>query len=122
MIYMILISNEEFDKYKIDELISYFYNNARTTEQKTFAPIIEEYLRDCLKLDKVLQREVSRQISKDLVLCIEIPINELDDFSTLHIYITSENGRKVKKREEILFNKLYKKYLRTFRGMISRFE
>lgn len=119
---MILIDNKEVTFKEIDDLISFFHQNAFTTSEKKSAVIIEEYLRDCRELDIKLQNEVASKISRNLISIIKIPFDEVDDFSTLELLLMSKNNEEVKKRENLLFNQISKKYLRNFRGLIDRAE
>lgn len=122
MIYMILIDNNEVDDELLDQLILFFHQNAFTSKQKRHAQIFEEYLRNCKAVDAGIQKEVTKKISDDLISVLKVPFDELDDFSTLEFELLSKKGRKIKKREQILYRSLYEKHLTNFDDLISRLE
>lgn len=119
---MILIDNRQFSFDEIDNLISFFHENAFVSSEKKHADILDGYLKDCRKLDTDLQMDVERKISRDLISVVKIPFDEADDFSTLEFELRPKENRKITKREKLLYDRLCKKYLKGFEDLISRVE
>ncbi len=75
------------------------------------------YLDDAFKRTCLLQVAVENNIAKDLIATVVLPYDPYDEDSTIiQFYIDSNDGREVRKREQLLFEGYCDKY---FKGIVS---
>lgn len=84
----------------IDEASNYIYKEG----QEDIFRIFREYLIDCHYADVKLQEMVTNRFGDDYVSFVILPIEEIDDWGSYSFSLVSMSGKKIKKRDELIYS------------------
>lgn len=80
------------------------------------------FLDDMLKRSISLQKYITKNISDDLICCVNLPYKIGDNFDSVGFSLAAKSGRKVKKREEMMFKSYCDKFFGDVIGLESLFD
>lgn len=87
----------------VAEFISEFRENAYKQEYLDFTDIYEKYLIECFHADQKLQEMVIKKLSDDYISFVILPLGDTQDLNSFEFQLASQNGDKIKKRQELIY-------------------
>lgn len=120
---MIMLSNKIIEDNT--KLIQEFKELKPIYEEKKildYYEITKQYLYDCIEGDKKLQETVSQKIAKDLIAFTILPKDQYENQGLIQFLLTSKDGRKVRKKEEKLFQKYTQECFKNIRPLGARYD
>ncbi len=87
----------------LDSFLQHIQDSIYKEEHKIYYEIYYSFLMECYEADKRLQGMVSDKMRDDLISLVFLPLKETRKLDEFYFELFSEEDKKIKKREELMY-------------------